>query len=420
MKKKFSIVISLAFLMFVVNSCEQEDQISYINSVEQSNSIDKNSALIPQSDPLTKDETEEQNCGDPKSFKIYAGQDIEVGLLWISNNDEELTITYDLADPDSDSDTDWWLTEIHLFVGDIDDAPFTNSGNPQIGQFPIHGPEEMTQSFSHSVLLEGLSESVSIIAHAVVGQMQDGQIISTETAFGEGETEFSGNRWGWIIDYEIQNCDEDEKENFANEENEDSEDGEDSEDDEDGEDQDTETNQVINNEQEETNEIVLDQDDEKGCMDAYAYSSPENSVCLSQDFDQWGWTNKVAANDQHYVPGGITYTYPLYASAFDCAIDNSIEVGEVKVTVSGGDNVLYGSISVNLTKQELSITEINIYAGETVYPQNEAGNSTIALEEFDISLNNLNEKSYSVNWLPWYNQTNFIVHVKVCPEEILP
>ena len=40
MKKKFSIVISLAFLMFVVNSCEQEDQISYINSVEQSNSID--------------------------------------------------------------------------------------------------------------------------------------------------------------------------------------------------------------------------------------------------------------------------------------------------------------------------------------------------------------------------------------------
>ena len=79
------------------------------------------------------------------------GQDIEVGLLWISNNDEELTITYDLADPDSDSDTDWWLTEMHLFVGDIDDAPFTNSGNPQIGQFPTHGPEEMTQSFSHSV-----------------------------------------------------------------------------------------------------------------------------------------------------------------------------------------------------------------------------------------------------------------------------
>jgi len=257
-----------------------------------------------------------------------------------------------------------------------------------------------------------MDDPISIIAHAVVVQKQDGQITATETAFGESETEFSGNRWGWIIDYDVQDCDEDDQEN-SDDENDEDEGGN-------NDDSDDETDQDINNEQDLTDQNTTDQDNEKGCMDAYAYSSPENSVCLSQDFDQWGWTNKVAANDQHYVPGGVTYTYPIYASAFDCDINNSILVGEVKLTVSGGDSVLYGSISVNLTKQELSIKEIDIYAGKTAYPQDNLGNPTISFDEFDISLNSMNEKTYSVNWLDWYEQTNFIIHVKVCPEEILP
>ena len=409
MKKKISIVISLAFLCFALNSCEQEDQISYINSVEHSISIDKNSTLPLQSGSITKEEIEDRSCDDPVQVAIKAGQHIDVGNLSISNSETKLFVTYDL------SGTDWWLTETHLFAGNLDDAPFTNSGNPQIGKFPYHGPDEVTQEYTYIVSLDSIGEPISIIAHAVVVKKQDGQITATETAFGEGDTEFTGNRWGWIIDYETQICDDDDQEN--SEEGEAEDDGDNGG--EDGDDDDL-SEQEISNEQEIIDENNIDQDNDNGCMDAYAYSSPKNSVCLSSDFDQWGWTNKVEANDQHYIPGGVTYTYPIYASAFDCAIDNSILVGEAKVTVSGGDSVLYGSISVNLTKQELSITEINIYAGETPYPLNDLGNPTISFDEFDISLNDLNEKSYSVNWLDWYDQTNFIIHVKVCPEEILP
>ncbi len=413
MKKKISIVISLAFLWFTVNSCEQEDQISYINSVEHSISIDKNSTLPLQSGSITKEEVADLICKDPVEFIIKAGQHIEVGKLFISNSETKLFVTYDL------SGTDWWLTETHLFAGHLNDAPFTNSGNPQIGQFPYHGPEEVTQQYTYIVSLESIDEPISIIAHAVVVKKQDGQITATETAFGEGEIEFSGNRWGWIINFEPQICEDDDQEN-SDDEDEDEDDEHDEGDENEDEDEEEETDQEISNEQEITDDNTIDQDNENGCMDAYAYSSAENSVCLLGDFDQWGWTNKVAANDQHYVPGGVTYTYPLYASAFDCDVDNSILVGEVKLSVSGGDSVLYGSISVNLTKQELSIKEIDIYAGKTAYPQDDSGNPTISFDEFDISLNSINEKTYSVNWLDWYEQTNFIIHVKVCPEEILP
>lgn len=385
MKKKISIVISLAFLLFTLNSCEQEDQISSFKSDEHSILIDKNASLPLQTRSVTNEEVQEKSCGNPIEVTLYAGQHIEVGKISITNSETKLLVTYDV------SGSNWWLSETHLFAGDINEAPFTNSGNPQIGKFPSHGTDELTQQYTHWVSLDHINEPISIIAHAVVVQKQNGQTTATETAFGEGSTEFTGNRWGWIIDYKLQNCDDDEEE----------------------------SDQELSFTEDPSNSPNLDQTDNNGCMDAFAYSSADNSVCLLKDFDHWGWTNWVIPNDTHYMPGGVTYTYPLYASAFECATDNSILIGEVNMTVSGGDSVLYANVTVSLSKQELSITELHIYAGETIYPLDDAGNKTIAFDNFDLSLNSMNEKTYTVNWLDWFDETNFIVHVKVCPEEIL-
>lgn len=391
MKKKISIVISLAFLLFILNSCEQEDQISSYKSNEHTIVVDKNASLPLQTRSVTNNEIKEESCGDPMEFILYAGQHIEVGKISITNSNTKLFVTYDL------SGSNWWLSETHLFAGDINEAPFTNSGNPQIGKFPYHGTDELTQQYTHWVSLDHINEPISIIAHAVVVKKENGQTTATETAFGEGATEFSGNRWGWIMDYNLQDC---------HDSNNTEQEGE-------------VTNPDLNLDENQANNSDLDQTDNNGCMDAYAYSSPENSVCLSKDFEHWGWTNEVIPNDKHYIPGGVTYTYPLYASAYECATDNSILIGEVSITVSGGDSILYASVSVTLSKEELSITELYIYAGETMYPLDDAGNPTMAYDSFDLSLNSLNEKSYTINWLDWFEETNFIVRAKVCPEEIL-
>lgn len=391
MKKKISIVISLAFLLFALTSCEQEDQISSLKSDEHSFSVDKNATLPLQTRSLTNEEVKEESCGDPLEVILYAGQHIEVGKISITNNETKLFVTYDVTG------SNWWLSETHLFAGNIEDAPFTNSGNPQIGKFPHHGADELTQHYTHWVSLDHIDEPISIIAHAIVVQKQNGQTTATETAFGEGSLEFSGNRWGWIIDYKLQDCHDDVVDS----------------------DEEQETDQELSFGEEGSNGGNLDQSNNDGCMDAYAYSSPENAICLLNKFDHWGWSNRLLPNDTHYVPGGVTYTYPLYASASTCATDNSILIGEVAINVSGGDSILYASVSVSLSRQELSITELHIYAGETTYPLDDSGDPTIAFDKFDLNLNGMNEKTYTVNWLDWFDETNFIVHVKVCPEEIL-
>ncbi len=386
MKKKISIVISLTFLLCIINSCEQEDQISSLKSIDHSISVDKNSMLPLQNRLITKDDVQEESCDDPVEVILYAGQHIEVGKIFISNSESKLFVTYDLTG------SNWWLSETHLFAGDIDEAPFTNSGNPQIGKFPYHGLHDLTQEHTFAISLVDLDNPVSVIAHAVVQQREDGQNTSIETAFGYGDIEFQGNRWGWIINYEQQSCETSEDEN--DESSTDPEDTEESDDD-------------------------PNIDYEDGCMDAYTYSSKQNSICLLNRFERWGWTNKVTPNDRYYIPGGVTYTYPLYASAYSCAIDNNIPVGEVIINISGGDGILYANITVNLSKQELSITDLDIYAGETAYPLDDYGDASIAFDEFDLNLDGMNVKTYTVNWLDWFDETNFILHVKVCPEEIL-
>ncbi len=202
MKKKISIVISLAFLLFALNSCEQEDQISSFKSDKHSILVDKNASLPLQTRSVTKEEVQEISCGNPIEVILYAGQHIEVGKISITNSETKLLVTYDVTG------SNWWLSETHLFAGNINEAPFTNTGNPQIGKFASHGTDELTQQYTHWVSLDHIDEPISIIAHAVVVQKQNGQKTATETAFGEGSTEFSGNQWGWIIDYTLQDCDD--------------------------------------------------------------------------------------------------------------------------------------------------------------------------------------------------------------------
>ena len=402
MKKKFSIVISLAVLFSIFYSCEQEDQINSFKSDEHSISVDKNSNLQLQFRSLSNEEVMEKSCGDPIQKDLLAGQTIGVGEVLISNSETHLFVTYNLTG-------NWWLSESHLFAGNIEDASFTKSGNPQIGKFPYHGQHDLTQHYTFTIPLEDLDDPISIIAHAVVVKRENGQITETETAFGEGITEFIGNRWGWIISYKLQSCDnEDDDGSGDDEEGEDEEDNDGSEDEEEGE------------EDEGEGEEDFVENDYDGCMDAFAYANDQSSLCFLNDFDSWGWTNEVGFNDEYYNPGdGFTYTYPLYASAYECAVDNSILIGEVSIKVYGGDAFLNADINISLSKEELSITDVDIFVDETPYPLDDFGNPTIVFDKFNISLEGMNEKKFDAVGLDWFFQTNFIVHVKVCPEEIL-
>ena len=351
-------------------------------------------------DPLNiladRKEDNEVDCDIIFATDLIAGQHIVVGKILIRKESDQLKVTYDL------SSSDWYLEESHLFLGDITDAPFGNSGNPKIGHFPYHGDHDFVKEYSFYIPLDYLDECFSLISHASVVLTDNGKETASETAFGFGEHEFSGNRWGWYADICKSNCEEDQFSEDLVLEN------------------DVHNNDSINHgDNDENSDQTNHNEESEGCMNAYAYSSEVNSTCFLNDFTTWGWSNKVKSNDRHYAPGGLSYSYPLYASAYDCAIDNSIHIGEVTMTISGGDSILYADIEVTLSKQELSITDIHIVANETLYPIDDNGQASIAFDNFDVNLNSMNEKTNSVTWLDWFKETYFIVHVKVCPEEIL-
>jgi len=63
------------------------------------------------------------------------------------------------------------------------------------------------------------------------------------------------------------------------------------------------------------------------------------------------------------------------------------------------------------------IKEFSLYSGISAYPLDSNGNESIAFEDFDISLSNLDTNTYTVNNLDWEEASYFITHLKVCPRQ---
>lgn len=396
MKKNTSIAAGLVLMFLIIYSCEQEDQIGAFKSTESENSSFK-SANDPLNIVLDREEVEDIECDEIIKKELLAAQDIYVGDLLIRKENNSLVITYDL------SPTEWELKESHLFVGDINDAPFSNSGNPQIGHFPYHMGDE--DEHSYSIPLTELNTCFSVIAHAVVVKIVNGNETSNETAFSFGDHTFDGNRWGWYLDICNIDCESSENDQQS--------------DDDDDESNDTD---VTNNDSgPNSNDPAHSGDngtDTNGCMDAYAFDNINqgNSICFYEDFNNWGWSNYIGVNEQHTEPLGITYTYPIFASAFQCDITNSMEVGFIQIHVSGGDGMPYADITVSMTNSELMIEEFNFFVGESSYPIDENGQESINPDDFDISISDMNTSSYSVSNIDWYDASFFISHIKVCPK----
>lgn len=165
--------------------------------------------------------------------------------------------------------------------------------------------------------------------------------------------------------------------------------------------------------------VDINDNNSYGCMDAYPFDNTNqgNSICFIEDFNTWGWSNYIAVSDQHYEHNGKTYTYPIYASAFQCDIKNSIEVGYMTMHIAGNGGSLYADLNITLSNRELMIKEFSLYSGNDAYPLDQNGKESIAFEDFDISLSNLNTSSYTVNNLDWEDASYFITHIKVCPKQ---
>lgn len=147
-------------------------------------------------------------CGGVVEYSLLAGQYIESGSIYTSNDDENLYISYNTIDG-------WELKKIHLYIGTIDGLPTTNNGNPKIGQFPIKANfQQGTTTYNITIPRGELSDCVVIAAHAEVVKVENGQVVQSETAWSEGEQINDGGSWATFSNYCFQDCETCTVENF--------------------------------------------------------------------------------------------------------------------------------------------------------------------------------------------------------------
>jgi hypothetical protein len=141
-------------------------------------------------------------CGEAEVFTLWGGKTINVGTVTVSNDEENLYVTYDTTG-------DWYLKEVHLYV--LDYEP-TERLTP--GQAPYKsGDISYATSYTFVVPLAGFDVTCDetvlwLQAHAAVVKIVDGEVVEGETAYGGDITKPKKGSWYGNIKYTVQCCEE--------------------------------------------------------------------------------------------------------------------------------------------------------------------------------------------------------------------
>ena len=145
-------------------------------------------------------------CGDPTTVTLWAGQNIDIGTVELSNDETTLFVTYTLTGG-------WEMTESHVHAAKtLEDIPQTKSGNPKVGNFDYkreYDPPVVTDTYEIALdSIDGYGEcgeSIVVAAHAAVQLVENGEVVQGETAWGEGPG-FPGKSWAMYMEYTVQCC----------------------------------------------------------------------------------------------------------------------------------------------------------------------------------------------------------------------
>ncbi len=140
----------------------------------------------------------------PDTFTIFGGQTIEMGYLVVSNNSEDLYVSYEITNPD------YYLAEAQLWIGtDLTLVPKANE-TPIPGQFPYKAEDLNTVFYQFSVPLADIvlgttdycDQELYVYAHGTVEPVPGSNATEGETTWSFG-TPFDGTRWGWYSTYTV-------------------------------------------------------------------------------------------------------------------------------------------------------------------------------------------------------------------------
>ncbi len=178
------LLLAAAIVLFGLVACEKEHQ----DFGDEQGAKSENSVIY---------KTQPAN-GAPVTFGFWAGRHINAGNLLVSNDEQNLYITFKTTG-------NWWLQLTHLHIATTLGGVPNRNGTPVPGHFQYkttHNPR--VQTFTYTIpktWAEG--QNLVIAAHAEVVLLDaNGRVIQSETAFG-GDTPGPGKRWWFWASYTV-------------------------------------------------------------------------------------------------------------------------------------------------------------------------------------------------------------------------
>lgn len=270
-------------------------------------------------------------CGTPAVATLFAGQTIDAGTVTVSNDDNNLYVTFTTADG-------WLLSQTHLHVADsLASIPQTKTGNPKIGNFAYqatHNPYVTT--FTYTIAKGALSldanSSVVIAAHAVVVKVDEsGNVIASETGWGNGKPFVSKGSWAMYIEYTWQAC----------------------------------NNNGGGGSKTETAFARGSGSNNAGDDAVTCFLNLDLDMDGENEFNRWGWTNGALSAG--------SYSFELWAGAGKCDTSKGTLVGTVTVDYNNGTaNVTFTTTGV------YKMVETHLYVGSEPLARDVNGSYTVA------------------------------------------
>jgi hypothetical protein len=217
----------------------------------------------------------------------------------------------------------------------------------------------LVSAFTYVIAKQDLSldtnNSIVIAAHAVVVQVDaDGNVIESETGWGDGERFVERGSWATYFQYTWQDC------NGGG-------------------------------------------GPESGTETAFAFGGDWATCFLTidedadnvGDFNRWGWTNGA-------LPEG-SYSFDIYAGAGQCDLSKGTLVGSLSVEYASGT----ATVTFNMTETDIdtglpyTMVETHLYVGSEILPTNN-GEFTVAPGQYPTihdELDNVTSDSYTISGL---------------------
>lgn len=181
MKKQSSIVLLAVVSLFLIVSCQTQQQISGPGTDENKGSEVLGEVFQP----------------------IYAGQNILIGQVSVINDEDNFYITYVIENPD------WWLDLTHIHIATtLAGIPRNGAGIPVPGRFAyqtVHDPA--VQDYVYVIPRTAFKNKTEVVfaIHADVRKTNPttGETIQEETAWA-GDIRGPGSRWWFYFKYRLQ------------------------------------------------------------------------------------------------------------------------------------------------------------------------------------------------------------------------